>query len=180
MIKINLLPVKKKKKKAKPIPGFVIGGIGAFVVTALVMGYLFYFFNSRLGDRKKTVAENEKTLADLAQKIKAVEDFEKKNAEFKKQKELIEQFSMNRLVPVMVIDEISLQLPVGVWVNNLSLTGDTVTMSCTGFNNTDVVNYVTNLKSSKIFSDINLQESVQANVTGFSVYNFRVTFKVKA
>jgi type IV pilus assembly protein PilN len=179
MIKINLLPIKKKKKKSKPIPGFLIGGICGLIATILIMGYLFYFFSSRLSDRKKTVAANEKTLAELAEKIKAVEDFEKKNADFKKQKELIEQLSKDRLTPAKVMDEISAQLPVGVWLNTLSFTGDTVTMGCTGFNNTDVVNYVTNLKNSKIFTDVNLQESVQASVGGFSVYNFRLTFKVK-
>lgn len=180
MIKINLLPVKKKKKKAKPIPGFIVGGLGALILVALVMGYLFYFFNTRLEDRKRKIAENDRILAELATKIKAVEDFEQKNAAFKRQKELIEQLSKNRLTPVMVLDEISAQLPPGVWLTNLSVTGNTITMACTAFNNTDVVNYVTNLKSSKLFTDANLQESVQATIDGFSVYNFRLTFKVKA
>ena len=179
MIKINLLPI-KKKKKAKPLPTFAIAGVGIFIIAAAVMGYLFYFYSSRVSEKKQQVADNDKKIEELARKIKAVEDYEKKNAEYKKQKEVIEQLGKNKLVPIKVLDEISVQLPSGVWLNSLSLNGGNVSISCTGFNNTDVVNYVNNLKGSKMFSDVYLQESIQGSQGGFSVYTFRITFKVKA
>jgi type IV pilus assembly protein PilN len=178
MIKVNLIPT-KKKKKAKPLPTFLIVTVGVTLLSIAVVAYLNYFFGSRVEERQATVAKNEKTLADLAVKIKAVEDYEKRNADYKKHKEIIEQLGKNTVIPVKVLDELSTVLPVGVWLSSLHIGGDKIDMRCTAFSNTDVVNFVNNLKGSKIFTDVYLQESVQAQEGGFTIYNFGVTCKVK-
>jgi type IV pilus assembly protein PilN len=178
MIKVNLLPV-KKKKKAKPVPAFILAMILAIIATGAVLAYLVYFFNTRLEARKAKVAENERTIAELREKIKAVEDYEKRNADYTRRKALIEQLGKNKALPVKVLDEISAQLPPGVWFTSLNISGADVGISCTGFTNTDVVNYVNNLKGSKMFQDVYLQESVQVRSAGFAVYNFSIKLKVK-
>jgi type IV pilus assembly protein PilN len=178
MIKVNLLPV-KKRKKAKPLPTFLIVTVGVAVLTIAVVAYLNYFFGSRVEERKATVAKNEKILAELAKKIKAVEEYEKLNADYKKRKEIIEQLGKNTATPVKVLDELSTVLPVGVWLNSMHLSGDSVNLRCSAFSNTDVVNFVNSLKGSKILTDVYLQESVQAQQGGFTIYNFGITCKVK-
>ena len=179
MIKVNLLPV-KKKKKAKPLPTFLIVTIGvAFAAVALVL-YLNFFFKGRVNEKKAKVDENERTLAELAMKIKAVDDFEKLNADFKKRKGIIEELGKNKALPVKILDEISRLLSDGVWLTQLNITGNDITLSCTGFNNTDAVNFVNNLKGSSLLTDVFLQESIQANVSGYSVYNFKISCKVKS
>lgn len=179
MIKVNLLPF-KKKKKAKPIPAFLLTTIVVTLVAGAIMFYVYYFFNSRLSERKAQVAANDKKLTELKEKIKAVEDYEKRNADYKKRKEIIEQLGKNTTLPVRILDEISAVLPAGVWLMTADLKGAEVNLSCTGFTNSDVVNYVNNLKNSKMFTDVYLQDYTQNEITGFSVFLFRVTFKVKA
>ena len=178
MIKINLLPV-KKKKKAKPLPTFLIVAVGVVIVSIAVMFYLNYFFQSRLASRQAQVTENERKLEELANKIKAVDDYEKRNAEYRKRKDIIEQLGKNTAVPVRILDEISTLLPVGVWLTSMNITGDSINLKCSAFSNTDVVNFINNLKGSKILADVYLQESVQAQQGGFTIYNFGVTCKVK-
>jgi type IV pilus assembly protein PilN len=178
MIKINLLP-SKKKKKAKAVPSFVIASIGVTLAVCVLLAYLAYSVNSTVTAKKNKVAENEKTLAKLTEKIKAVNDYEKRNATYKQRKEIIEQLGRNKTLPVKVIDQVSSLLPPGVWLTSMGLTGLSVNLSCMAFTNTDVVNYVNNLKNAQLFSDVFLQESVQNQVSGFSVYSFRLTFKVK-
>jgi type IV pilus assembly protein PilN len=179
MIKVNLLPV-KKRKKAKPLPAFLVSTILITAITGAVLIYVIYIFNSTVSARRIQVAANEKKIAELKAKIKSVEDYEKRNADYKQRKEIIEQLSKNKTLPVKIVDEISALLPAGVWLNVMSINGHDISLSCTGFTNTDVVNYVNNLKSAKMFTDVYLQESVQGNISGFSVYGFRLTFKVKA
>ena len=178
MIKINLLPV-KKKKKAKPLPTFLIVTVGLALLSIAVVVYMNFFFGSRVKEREATVARNEETLKQLEKKIKEVDDYEKRNADYKKRKELIEQLEKNTAIPVKILDELSNVLPVGVWLSTLNIGGDTVSLRCSAFSNTDVVNFVNNLKGSKIFTDVYLQESVQGQEGGFTIYNFGVTFKVK-
>jgi type IV pilus assembly protein PilN len=179
MIKVNLLLV-KKKKKAKPLPTFLLVAIVvAFAAVALVI-YLNFSFTGRVNEKKAKVAENARTLDDLEKKIKAVDDFEKLNADFKKRKGIIEELGKNKTLPVKLLDEISRILPDGVWLTQMSITGNSIALTCTGFNNTDVVNFVNNLKGSSLLTDVFLQESVQGNAGGFSLYNFKVTCKVKS
>ncbi len=178
MIKVNLLPV-KKKKKAKPLPGFLLAAIGVVAASVVLVAYLNYFFGTRVAERKSTVDANEKTLAELAKRIKAVEDYEKRNADYKKRKDIIEQLGKNTAEPVKVLDDISTLLPVGVWLNTVNISGDNITMRCSAFSNTDVVNFVNNLKGSEVLADVYLQESVQASQGGFTIYNFGITCKGK-
>lgn len=179
MIKVNLLPV-KRKKKAKPLPTFLVVTIGISIAAVAVMIYLNFYFKGVVSERKARVAANERTLGELANKIKAVNDFEKLNADYKKRKGIIEELGKNKSLPVKILDEISRLLPDGVWLTSMEIKGSDLTLACTGFNNTDVVNFVNNLKGSAMLTEVFLQESVQASVTGFSVYNFKISLKVKS
>jgi len=178
MIKINLLPVKKKRKQ-KPLPSFAISMILITLVAGAILAWLVFFFSGRIAEKQAMVKSNEAKIVELKRKIKDVEDYEKRNADFQKRKEIIEQLGKNKTLPVKILDEINKLLPPGVWLVSMDVAGDNVNLSCTAFTNTDVVNYVDNLKLSKLFADIYLQESVQAQVSGYSIYNFRLTFKVK-
>lgn len=179
MIKVNLLPVKKRKKQ-KPVPTFLISMVFITLVAGAILAYLVFFFSGRVSDRQTKVRENEAKITELKKKIKDVEDYEKRNAVFQQRKEIIEKLGKNKTLPVKILDEINALLPPGVWLTSMEVKGDNLNLGCTAFTNTDVVNYVDNLKNSKLFTDIYLQESVQAQAAGFTLYNFRLTFKVKA
>jgi type IV pilus assembly protein PilN len=178
MIKINLLPV-KKRKKAKPVPLFVVVSVGVTLVVCLLLAYLVYSFNATVAAKQREVAEQEKTLAMLKGKIKSVDNYEQRNATYKKRKEIIEQLGMNKTLPVKIVDQVSALLPDGVWLTSMGIKGPEVDVSCMAFTNTDAVNYVNNLKNSKLFTDVFLKESVQNKISGYSVYSFSLTFKVK-
>jgi type IV pilus assembly protein PilN len=179
MIKVNLLPV-KRKKKAKPLPTFFIATVLITVVIGIIMAYLVFFFSSRLSERKAQFAANEKKIAALKEKIKAVDDFEKRNKMFKERNDLIEQLGKNKAVPVKVLTEISSLLPAGLWLQALSVSGSNVSMAGYGYTNSEIVNYVDNLKASPLFSDVYLQESKSMEQEKISVYMFRLTCRIKA
>jgi len=179
MIKVNLISTKKKKKQ-KPVPAFLIYTVLLTVAVGLLFLYIAYHFASKVSDKEMQVKENEKTIAVLKEKIKAVEDFEKLNKTFQQRKDIIEELGRNKSRPVKILDEISALLPPGVWLMSADVRGLDVSLSCTGFTNTDVVNYINNLKNSKLFTDVYLQESVQSKMASTTVYSFKLTFKVKA
>jgi len=179
MIKVNLLPV-KRKKKSKPLPSFLITTILVTVGACIIMAYLAFFFNSRLSEKKAQFTANEKKMAELKAKIKAVDDFEQRNKTFKQRSEIIEQLSRNKSVPVKILDEISVLLPSGIWIHGMSVSGDAVNLDGYGFTNTDIVSFVDNIKNSKMFTEVYLQESKSAEVEKIPLYTFKLTFKLKA
>jgi type IV pilus assembly protein PilN len=152
MIKVNLLPV-RRKKKAKPLPSFLVITVLLTVVICILMAYLTFFFNSRLSAKKEQVAANEKKIAELKEMIKAVEDFEKRNKTFKERNDIIEQLSKNKSLPVKILDEVSTLLPNGVWLQAMSVSGGGINLEGYGFTNNDIVAYVDNIKKS-VFAGI--------------------------
>lgn len=178
MIKVNLIPV-KRKKKAKPLPTFIITMVIVTIGVSIVMAYLFFFFNSRLSVKKAQFAANEKMIAELKEKIKAVENFEQLNKTFQQRNDIIEQLSKSRSVPVKLLDEISNLLPNGIWFQTMTMSGDNVSIDGYGFTNTDIVSYVDNVKNSKIFTDVYLQESKSTEIEKQPLYMFKLTFKIK-
>ena len=179
MIKVNLIPSKKKRKQ-KPVPAFLIYAVLLTIMTGAILAYVLYFFSSRLAAREAKVRENDAKIVELKEKIKAVEDFEKLNKTFQQRKDIIEELGRNKSRPVKILDEISSLLPVGVWMNSMDVKGSDINLGCTAFSNTDVVNYVNNLKNSKIFADVYLQESIQTKIGNTSVYTFKLMLKVKS
>lgn len=178
MIKVNLLPV-KRKKKSKPVPTFFITMVVVTIVVSIAMAYLVFFFNSRLSMKTAQVADNEKKIAELKEKIKAVENFEQINKTFQQRNDIIEQLSKNKSVPVKLLDEISALLPNGVWLQTLTISGENINIEGSGFTNSDIVSYVDNLKNSKIFTEVYLQESKSATIEKIPLYTFKLTFKIK-
>ena len=158
MIKVNLLPV-KRKKKSKPVPTFLVTGILLTIIAGIVMAYLVFFFNSRLSDRKAQFESNEKRIAELKQQIKEVEGFERRNKTFQDRNSIIEQLSRNKSLPVKLLDEMNTVLPTGIWLVGMSVGAKDVNISGYGFSNNDIVSYVNNMKNSPLFTEVYLNES---------------------
>lgn len=178
MIKVNLIPV-KRKRRPKPVPSFVITMVIVTIVVGIVMAYLAFFFNSRLSNKKAQFTANEKKIAELKERIKAVENFEQLNKTFQQRNDIIEQLRKNKSVPVKLLDEISNLLPNGIWLQTMTVSGENVSIDGYGFSNSDIVLYVDNIKNSKMFTEIYLQESKSATMENIPLYMFKLTFKIK-
>jgi type IV pilus assembly protein PilN len=177
MIRVNLLAV-KRKKKAKPLPSLVISAVLITVVAACVLAYLAFYFTSKLQSTKSRFDQNNARIAELKGKIKEVENFETLNKTIDEKNKVIEQLRRNQNTPVMMLDEISKNLPKGVWLSTMNVSGSSGSLDGYGFTNSDVVAFVDNLKGSKLLTDIYLQESKQAEVDKIPLYQFKLTFKV--
>jgi type IV pilus assembly protein PilN len=180
MIRINLIPV-KRKKKAKPLPTFVIATTLITVLVICALAYLFYYYNSTLQTTKNRYNSNKEKIAELKEKIKEVDNFEKLNKTIEERTKIIEQLRKNQNVPVMMLDEVSRNLPKGVWLSSMAVTGaGSGSLEGFAFTNSDVVAFVDNLKGSKLLVEIYLQESKQAEIEKILLYQFKLTFRVAA
>ncbi len=178
MIKVNLLAV-KRKKKPKPIPSFIVTMVVITIVTIIVMANFAFFFNSRFSKKRTLFQANESKIAELKQKIKEVENFEQLNKTIEQRNDIIEQLRKNQSMPVRLLDEANNLLPNGVWLDEMTVSGENVSMEGYAFTNSDIVTYVDNMKNSQIFTEVYLQESKSTNIENTSLYMFKLTFKMK-
>jgi type IV pilus assembly protein PilN len=178
MIRINLLPA-KRKKKASEFPIHFIPGIFVSIITLVLLVVYFFYLNNQIASIKADRTAKEQRLAEIKEKIKEVENYEKDNEVFREKNKVIEELKAKQAAPLILLDEVSNMLPRGVWLTSLTDNGGIITISGVAFTNPDLVNYVQNLKGSKYMSDVQLIESRQAKIEQSSVYNFSLSFKMK-
>jgi len=177
MIRINLLPTRRKKVVVLP-PSLIYGAIGAVIVIILLVAYTIYL-NSKISSINQQVIAKQQRLNQMKAKLKEVENYERDNAEFRKKTQIIERLRSNQAVPLRLLDEVSERLPKGVWLTLLENRSNSVSIEGFAFSNSDLVAYVQNLKTSKYFENVELIESRQTEIDKFSVYKFKLTFRIK-
>jgi type IV pilus assembly protein PilN len=181
MIRINLLPSARKKKKAKmAVPQVPIIPMAAvFAVTAIAAGYFWFTLENKVTSLKREKSTKEKTLSELKEKIKEVENFEKDNKLYEERTNIIEKLRRAQSGPVRLLDEISSWIPERIWLLSMDESGGTVTIEGNAFSNSDIVTFVNNLKGSKYLADVGLLESKQTTQEKIPVFHFKLTCKVK-
>jgi len=163
MIRVNLLPG-KKKKKAKPLPGFVVAAVLLTLLTAVFTGFLYFSIKDEIKTLTARKAANDRRIKELKAKLKDLDKFERLVKDVEEKKKLIIQLRKNQSVPVRILDKVSLNLPNGLWLTELTYNGRSVQLKGYAFTNSDVVTYVNNLKKSKVFNGVYLAESKRENI----------------
>ncbi len=184
MIRVNLLPTKKKKKKPTPVPGFIAAMVIATVVVLIASAFVYYQTQNTLNTLKARKAQNETRLKDLRTRLKKLRNYEKLVVEVEKKKKIIIGLREKQAVPVKILDELSRLLPTGVWLTQLTFNGKDLNILGSAFTNSDVVNYVNNLKKSRLFNSVFLAESLHKQMNAgkkqkLSIYNFKISMTVK-
>lgn len=178
MIRVNLIPP-EHRKKIKPLPGVFIIGTVISGVTVLVLVVFTFYLTGKISDMKTEKASKEKRLSELQAMIKEVKDYEKDNKVFQDKNSIIEQLRKNQNVPLRLLDEVSALLPTGVWLTFLNESGGNINIDGFAFTNPDLVAYIDNLKRSKYLEEVTLIESRNTTIENTSLYQFKLTFKIK-
>ncbi len=180
MIKINLLPTKRKppKKVTELQQQAVLGGL----ILVLFWIGIWYFWSKQVAriealEREKASAEERIRQQDnLLKEVKNIEDERKKVSD---KIAIIEQLKKNQTGPVRLLDEVSKALPPGVNLNSFTESGGSVSISGDAFTNNDIVRFVENLKASPFLADVFLLETRQSSVEGIEIYKYSMTFRFK-
>ena len=180
MIKINLLPTKRKPprkvtelQKQLIIAVVVIGG----VFTA--MAFYYISLNAKISAREKELAAAKAEVArqdNMLREVKNVEDERKKVTD---KIGIIEQLKKNQQGPVRLLDEISKAIPATADITSMSETSGNINLSGEAFSNEDVVKFVDNLKASAFFTDVFLMETSQRTKEGYEIYEYKLQFLYK-
>ncbi len=179
MIRINLIPA-KKKKKAKPIPKFFIVLLLLFVISLAGWFVVAQYYSNKINDLNEQKRLNAAKIEELKKKIEEVEDYERNNKIFEERKKIIDELSRNQAMPAKVLDEMSARLTQGVWITSMGITGTNIRVSGVGFSNNDIVDYVTSLKKSPMFTEVALGGTSSATMEKTSVYTFTLSMKIKS
>ena len=186
MIKINLL--EETRQQAKPKAGGggpkfqVAGNVGVIVLlagvgAAMVGVGLYGFYLKQTLDKLATDIET-------AQKEKArLEYVIQKDAELRRKKDdlnrkigIIAELKRKQDLPVQLLDLISRNLADFVWLEELTFTGELVTIRGKAQTPIALANFLRNLEDSKFFDDVALQRQ-QNEPSGITAFELTMSFK---
>lgn len=186
MIKINLVREGRAVRGAGAAPAaaaavagpsnlnnlFIIGG----AILGLLVGGGWWLLEKRnLSERRDTVASKTTEAQRLDAIIKEVEEFQKRKDSLQRRIDLINQLKQNQKGPVRIMDRISQDLPDLVWLDKMSLSGGSITLTGRGLNPNAIANFVENIKNDPLFEEPDLS-SVSQQTSTPPVYQFDMTF----
>ena len=122
MPRINLLPWREEERKKRQ-QEFMVALGGSVLAGIAVVGLTFVAFNQMIDNQLTRNSRLEAEIAVLEEKITEIDNLERQKERLLARMEIIEQLQRSRPEVVHLFDEISRQLPEGVYLNGMKQTG---------------------------------------------------------
>lgn len=161
MIKINLIteaPTASVTKRKRP--EFSLGAkqgdiilVTVLAIAVAVCGTWWFILKSNRAELKETERQRTSERDELQPYIDKVEELEAKRALLKRKVDVINELKNKQHGPVRIMDEVSRALPELVWLNQLKLAGNNITLTGTAMDENAVANYYSNLDASPFFEE---------------------------
>jgi len=180
MIKINLLPTKKKApKKVTDLQKQLLLASLLLIGVVVGLGYYWKYQTDSIADLEQQKNAASAKLREQENMLKEVKNVETERDKVKEKIDVVEQLKKNQTGPVRLLDEISKALPLGVNIRTLTESSNTINLEGQSFSNDEVVHFIDNLKASPLFADVNLLETSQARSEGIDIYSYKLQFIYK-
>jgi Tfp pilus assembly protein PilN len=183
MIKINLIPVKEKKKRTELLAVFAIVGVG--LLLSLALGGYYLQKRSVLKNLEVEIEKITEESKAYEEKIREIKELEAKEASLNSFRTTIRNISEVQRKVVVAVDDFANHLPDGVWVTNLTQRAgaESARFSIQGFSFTlrGMETYLEALqKPGGTMGDVNMEiRNVSASVGGNrQIHQFEISAKI--
>ena len=175
MIRINLLPYREREKKEDLTRQIVIIVI-TLVVFLLVIGSFQLYLSISTSSLEKNIKLQEEELARLTKTIGDIEQYKLNKSTLERKLAIINNLEENRLAPVMMLDELSLLVPVkDVWLDKISERGSEITIDGMARNNIAVAHFMKNLSGANFVKTVDLLATREKEISGMKLQQFLIS-----
>ncbi len=186
MIRINLLPIRKKIKEQN-IRYQITVGVGIIVLSVFVLGYLYSLLSRELNEKEAQFNDLDKENTKLDKVVGDINKFRAEKKALKAKLDVIDSLSRNRLMIVKILDEISRAKPEKLWLTKLEQseqkgTNGDLNLKIQGraSSNEVIAQFMINLQKYPLFTDVDLlsTKQVKGKEGGVKIKQFDITSKV--
>ena len=177
MIRINLLPHREAKRKARRQQFYVLLGLVS-TLAALIwfLGYSIINGQTKVQDEKNEFLKRE--IASLDKEIDEIKKIQEQTNALLARKRVIEALQANRTETVHLFNELAKQVPEGIYLRTLSQTGQRLTIAGYAQSNARITTLMNNLDDSPLLERSTLIET-KAEVVGSRRLNaFSITTQI--
>ena len=178
MMRINLLPHRQIKRAAKQREFGLMASMAAGAACAVVfLGW--QFLSAQNNTQLERNSRLEKANTDLDKQIADIKDLKDQINNVLERKHVVENLQTNRSQAVVILDELTRQLPEGIYLKSIKQTGNLITIDGVADTNARVATLVRNLSVSNWMESPNLGVINAATVNNIKQNEFTVTVSLK-
>jgi Tfp pilus assembly protein PilN len=163
MIRINLAPPRQRRAISISLPSFNLGllfGLLSLVSIVAVIGY-WWMLSSEAGRLDAEIAIATKQLETLKAAIAEGNRYKGERDDLEKRVTTIEELTRNQPRPIYFLDALVDAIPRDLWLTSAGERDKQLRLSGTAFSTTAVADFMSNLRSSGRFKDVDLVVSRQ-------------------
>jgi type IV pilus assembly protein PilN len=174
MIRINLLPHREEKRKARRQQFYVL--LGLVSVLAAVIWFLGFSLINR-----ETNVQNEKNeflkreVASLDKEIAEIKKIQEQTNALLARKRVIEALQANRTETVHLFNELAKQVPEGIYLRTLTQAGNRLTLTGVAQSNARITTLMNNLDQSPLLESSTLVETRSEVINSRRLNAFSIT-----
>jgi Tfp pilus assembly protein PilN len=175
MIRVNLLGAKEPAARGGVFSGGAEPGIpsepsekSGLLLAILVLGGSLAFIGYQWWSAKQAINKLDQEIASLNQEkarlatiIAQVKEYQRQLDELKQKEELIQRLMSEREGPVIMLDQLSAQLPDFIWLTTLTQTGTGVAVNGMAASYVSIADYIRKLEDTDYFRDVELIDARQ-------------------
>jgi type IV pilus assembly protein PilN len=177
MIKINLILARKDKKKVGMRKEFIV-----LILSILLLLVVLTLVQWRLGKEKEdTLVQISNTKKDIAYYKSLTTEVEKKKEEQKmlqNRLNIIDSLRREKAGPAKVLDELSIDKPEKIHLESVKKEGSKLGIEGIALDDETIANFMTNLRKSKLFKNVDLIVSEQVEQSKIKLKKFILSCEI--
>ena len=179
MIRINLLPYREIEKKRKFLRRIILLS-GSFVFFLLILVSVYLYIDLSIGDLAKKIREAEVKLVVLNKRVGDTEGFKRDKKVMEQKLSVIKSLEGNRLLPVQMLDELYLLVPVkDMWLEKFSQAGGDLRIEGVARDNDVVARFMKSLEKAGFIQTVDLLGTMEKEVSGVKLQQFALACVLK-
>ena len=177
MININLFPIKEIKKRYE-IKLTVFVNILCFLIIIVFFGSLFYVNNIKLHKIESQISYNKHKLNELRMLRVKLKKFQKDKKILQTKFKIIKELESFKKAPSYIMYLLADNIPEKLWLRRFKQNGLSIQLSGLTIDEPTIVQFISMLKKTKVFSKIELIQVSQVIISGYKFKSFSMNLEI--
>ena len=178
MLKINLLPIRQLKKRAKAKKQF-FGMLFLFFLTLALLAAVGLLQAKNISMFEEIIASLKKETDTYTPTLKKIAKLKKDRIELDRKTGIIKKLKSDSSLTVRVLDEVANRVDKNrIWLQSLSQQGHSLSLTGVALDNQTVAQFMDKLKASPFINDVTLTNSSLKVISGRNLKAFSLTCAV--
>jgi len=178
MLRINLLPIRQLKKRAKA-RNQIISFITLLAFLGLILGAVGFLQSARISSVEKSIVELKKKRQEFAPILAEIKRFEQAKKDLDNKISVIKKLKSDSSKTVHILDEVANSVDSKrMWLKSLKQQGDSLSLDGVALDNRTIAQFMDTLKDSPYIAAVNLSTASLIKVSGRDLKSFKLACSI--